>query len=206
MSRITAWLSAITLFLCLSLLPAGSAFAQSGDQVINGTRVHTEIFASEGYAVFSNSCGSQRISQGALQNGAIPNQIIPCPRPQQKSTYLPPAQSAPTQSDERPMPPSYWADPPERKSASRPDSSGASKYQQIAPSSSSSDSKLTADQATCKKLTAMANTCLDSMKTAASGQGGSFKDCVALNCSQMTKLGCAPQAACTYGVSSIPSL
>jgi hypothetical protein len=31
---------------------------------------------------FSNSCGSETVSQGRLQNGAIPNTIIPCPRPQ----------------------------------------------------------------------------------------------------------------------------
>lgn len=63
-------------------LPLSSSFAQthSGYQVIDGTRVYTEIFESQGYAKFSNSCGSQTISQRELQAGAKPYNIIPCPR------------------------------------------------------------------------------------------------------------------------------
>ena len=52
----------------------------SGNQIINGTEVFTEVFENDGYARFSNACGSQTISQTALQQGAIPNNIIPCPR------------------------------------------------------------------------------------------------------------------------------
>jgi hypothetical protein len=58
-----------------------SVLAQSGEQVINGTRVFTQIDQGRGVATFSNSCGSQTLTQRQLQNGAIPDQIIPCPRP-----------------------------------------------------------------------------------------------------------------------------
>ena len=66
----------------LSVFFAMNAIAEEGDQVINGTQVHTVIDRSRGVATFSNSCGSQTLTQGQLQNGAIPNNIIPCPRPQ----------------------------------------------------------------------------------------------------------------------------
>jgi len=54
--------------------------AQSGHQIINGTQVYTVIDRSRGVATFSNDCGSQTLTQGQLQAGAIPDQIIPCPR------------------------------------------------------------------------------------------------------------------------------
>jgi hypothetical protein len=61
-------------------LPALSANAESGYQTINGTQVYTVIDRAAGVATFSNSCGSQTLTQGQLQAGAIPSQIIPCPR------------------------------------------------------------------------------------------------------------------------------
>lgn len=58
----------------------GDVFAQSGEQVINGTRVFTQIDQARGVATFSNACGSQTLTQRQLQGGAIPDQLIPCPR------------------------------------------------------------------------------------------------------------------------------
>jgi hypothetical protein len=58
-----------------------AAYAQSGYQTINGTRVFTQIDQARGVATFSNECGSQTLTQSELQGGAIPDQIIPCPRP-----------------------------------------------------------------------------------------------------------------------------
>lgn len=60
------------------------AMAQSGYQTINGTQVYTQVDQARGVATFSNSCGSQTLTQRELQNGAIPSRIIPCPRPQAK--------------------------------------------------------------------------------------------------------------------------
>lgn len=59
---------------------AAPANAQSGHQVINGTQVYTVIDQGRGVATFSNDCGSQTLTQGQLQAGAIPDKIIPCPR------------------------------------------------------------------------------------------------------------------------------
>ncbi|GLS46750.1 hypothetical protein GCM10007884_47450 [Methylobacterium brachythecii] len=60
---------------------ANPATAQSGTQIINGTKVFTQIFPADKLATFSNDCGSQTLTQRELQQGAIPNLIIPCPRP-----------------------------------------------------------------------------------------------------------------------------
>jgi hypothetical protein len=57
------------------------SFAQSGYQTINGTRVFTDIDQAARIATFSNECGTQRLTQAQLQAGAIPDEIIPCPRP-----------------------------------------------------------------------------------------------------------------------------
>jgi Domain of unknown function (DUF4189) len=69
----------------LALVFTRSSFAQeSGDQVINGTRVFTQIDHARGVATFSNDCGSQTLTQQELQGGAIPSDIIPCPRPSER--------------------------------------------------------------------------------------------------------------------------
>lgn len=70
-------------FFGLLILPcfqlyALEARAESGYQVIQGTRVFTEIDHARGVATFSNSCGSQTLTQRQLQQGAIPSRIIPC--------------------------------------------------------------------------------------------------------------------------------
>ena len=66
-------------------LVAGSFAAghsqESGYQIINGTRVFTQIDHASDTATFSNECGSLTISHRDLGNGAIPDRIIPCPRP-----------------------------------------------------------------------------------------------------------------------------
>ena len=65
----------------LVMLGSIGAKAESGDQEIEGTWVHTVIDHERGVAIFSNECGSQTLTQGQLQAGAIPSDIIPCPRP-----------------------------------------------------------------------------------------------------------------------------
>ncbi len=60
--------------------PSHAEWIDEGDQTINGTQVHTTIYHDRGYAVFSNDCGSQTLTQSQLQGGAIPDDIIPCPR------------------------------------------------------------------------------------------------------------------------------
>lgn len=68
------------LIICLLSITTG-AYAESGAQTINGTRVFTVVDRSRGVATFSNECGSQTLTQRQLQAGAIPNEIVPCPRP-----------------------------------------------------------------------------------------------------------------------------
>jgi hypothetical protein len=64
------------------MLFAGAAASQeSGYQVIQGTRVFTRIDHAADNATFSNDCGRQTISHQDLAAGAIPTDIIPCPRP-----------------------------------------------------------------------------------------------------------------------------
>lgn len=70
----------VLLALVLLLGSVGLLRAESGYQVINGTRVFTEIDHVGRVATFSNECGSQRLTQSQLQNGAIPSNIIPCTR------------------------------------------------------------------------------------------------------------------------------
>ncbi len=75
-----------TIAVCLAamaLFAASPARAQTGGgwQVIQGTRVYSEVDLSRGIATFSNECGTQTLTQGQLAAGAIPNRIVPCPRP-----------------------------------------------------------------------------------------------------------------------------
>jgi hypothetical protein len=69
----------------------GASAQESGYQVIQGTRVFTQIDHSADTATFSNACGSQTISHSDLAAGAIPTNIIPCPRPGVSSATPPPA-------------------------------------------------------------------------------------------------------------------
>lgn len=69
------------IMLYLLVTPVLAERIDRGSQVIDGTRVKTSIYHERGYAVFENDCGSQRLSQSALQRGAKPTDIIPCPRP-----------------------------------------------------------------------------------------------------------------------------
>ena len=88
MSVDAARIHALTFFSLLILVSCGfakSVKAQSGEQVINGTRVFTVIDQSRGVATFSNQCGSQTLTQRQLQQGAIPSDIIPCPRPRSQT-------------------------------------------------------------------------------------------------------------------------
>jgi hypothetical protein len=169
-------LAEIAIFL-LGLAVSDRAMAQSGYQTINGTRVLTEINQAGGYATFSNECGSQVLTQSQLQRGAIPTDIIPCPRPQRNFNSS--GASGP--------PPSTMTDTP---AATPPPSPPASKP------------KMVVNQAMCKSLQANADTCLARLRTAASGQGTSFHECINLYCEQMTKAGCNLANACRTGISS----
>lgn len=81
----TQALAVLPLIVLVSFGCATAVRAQSGEQVINGTRVFTVIDQSRGVATFSNQCGSQTLTQRQLQQGAIPSNIIPCPRPRSQS-------------------------------------------------------------------------------------------------------------------------
>ncbi len=73
--------------------PGSAERIDRGSQVIRGTQVNTTVYHERGYAEFTNDCGTQRLTQSQLQNGAIPNNIIPCPRP---SSSTPSYQESPS--------------------------------------------------------------------------------------------------------------
>ncbi len=75
--RIILAIAALGTFLVVS---ASSQAQESGYQIIRGTRVYTVINHAAGVATFSNACGTQTLTLAQLQAGAIPNQIIPCPK------------------------------------------------------------------------------------------------------------------------------
>ncbi len=97
-------------------LPAGfcetSQAQDSGYQVIQGTRVFTRIDYAADNATFSNECGSQTISHRDLGAGAIPTNIIPCPRP--SAPKPPPAPPPSAYSPPPAPPPSVYSPPPAR--------------------------------------------------------------------------------------------
>lgn len=72
----------LTLFSALLMGDLSVSNAQSGCgyRTINGTQVEVCVDLGRGIATFNNNCGSQTLTQGQLAAGAIPNQIIPCPR------------------------------------------------------------------------------------------------------------------------------
>jgi hypothetical protein len=67
---------------------AASAATITADQVINGTSVHEVLDDQSRTATFSNACGTQVLTQAQLSAGAIPDQIVPCPRPGGSNTAL----------------------------------------------------------------------------------------------------------------------
>jgi hypothetical protein len=68
-------------FVVLCFVRAALAMQIEQDQVINSTAVHVVLDDQTRLATFSNSCGTQVLSQAQLQQGAIPDRIVPCPRP-----------------------------------------------------------------------------------------------------------------------------
>lgn len=78
------------------ITPSSAERTDRGIQVIDGTIVNTTIYHERGYAIFENDCGSQRLSQSALQGGAKPTDIIPC-SPISNETSNPPAAANPPQ-------------------------------------------------------------------------------------------------------------
>lgn len=75
---------AFTLLLFTAPPTIRSASAQSGcgSYTIQGTDVQECYTAGDDYVTFSNSCGTETLTQSQLQAGAIPTTIIPCPQPQ----------------------------------------------------------------------------------------------------------------------------
>lgn len=67
------------------LTTGGFALCQGSSQIIRGTRVQSEVAPDSRTVRFSNECGSQTLSANDLQAGALPTQIVPCPRPDLES-------------------------------------------------------------------------------------------------------------------------
>lgn len=82
--RLIGFVLCTILFSLTGSLSPSLSLAQSGYEIINGTRVFTVVDQAAGVATFSNDCGSQTLTQTQLQQGAIPTDIIPCPRPQEQ--------------------------------------------------------------------------------------------------------------------------
>jgi hypothetical protein len=72
----------VFLAILVAVLYSGDVDARqdTGYQTIQGTRVFTIVDHNKKIATFTNDCGSQVLSQRQLQQGAIPTDIIPCPR------------------------------------------------------------------------------------------------------------------------------
>ncbi len=85
--------------LIIGTVPSVAERIDRGSQTIDGTSVRT-IYHERGYAIFENDCGSQRLTQSALQSGAKPTEIIPCPR---RTTSAPPPTSPPSSSPSEPF-------------------------------------------------------------------------------------------------------
>ena len=175
MARHYARVRAVLAALSVLVLGSGVAVAQSGYQTIQGTQVFTQIDQEAGVATFSNDCGSQSLSQSQLQNGAIPNNIIPCPRP---STAPPPPQQPRFNSSGASSAPLGGGRSPASVPVRRP------------------NPKMVVDQKTCKEFSDGAATCAKRMQTAASGQASSFRDCIAMYCKFMIKNGCSVSSVC----------
>lgn len=87
MHKRSSWALSVAAFSAAWILQSSAAaFAESGYQTINGTQVYTEIDHASKIATFSNDCGTQKLTQYELQQGAIPSEIIPCPRKSNKNT------------------------------------------------------------------------------------------------------------------------
>lgn len=76
------YLVAALLFACVSAddRPA-LAVSGCGTRNFSGTLVYECYDAADSYATFSNNCGTQRLSAEAASHGAVPTDIVPCPRP-----------------------------------------------------------------------------------------------------------------------------
>ena len=82
--RSAGWAAFPAAACALAVLAGAPAAAEQIDKdfrIINGTQVLAEVYVDRGFARFSNACGSQTLTQRELQGGAIPSEIIPCPRP-----------------------------------------------------------------------------------------------------------------------------
>jgi hypothetical protein len=75
---------AIASFVALVTIGIRSAEAvrMCGQRNFNGTLVQECYDAADSYVTFSNACGTQRVDAQAASHGAIPDQLVPCPRPQ----------------------------------------------------------------------------------------------------------------------------
>jgi hypothetical protein len=83
-STLSSFSIVILVFVAAYAVPDGGVLAQGlsmcADRTINGTSVRECYDGAQGEAVLTNSCGTQRMSAQALSNGAIPSDIVPCPR------------------------------------------------------------------------------------------------------------------------------
>ncbi|MGP0059757.1 MAG: hypothetical protein ACLPID_10770 [Beijerinckiaceae bacterium] len=73
---------AIASFVALVTIGIRSAEAvrMCGQRNFNGTLVQECYDAADSYVTFSNACGTQRVDAQAASHGAIPDQLVPCPR------------------------------------------------------------------------------------------------------------------------------
>ncbi len=70
----------LSMFLLVPSAFCRDVHGESGYQVVHGTRVFTVVNRRGTAATFSNACGSQTLTRRAIQAGALPTRIIPCPR------------------------------------------------------------------------------------------------------------------------------
>lgn len=85
----TMFVGVVLAVLLAGVSPGAAENIESGYQTIQGTRVYTNVYHERGYATFENDCGKQRLTQRELQQGAIPSNIIPCPRPGSQTNTKP---------------------------------------------------------------------------------------------------------------------
>jgi len=87
-------LSRIATTLLLFLVASAAASAEE-TMSINGTQLKVTTDYGRDVVIFNNDCGTQTLSRQQLLQGAIPSDLVPCPRSGQ-ATQAPPAYSPDT--------------------------------------------------------------------------------------------------------------
>ncbi len=94
LSKYCVAFAGVGLAMLLGIVSPGMAEnIDSGYQTLEGTQVFTTIYHDRGYATFENECGKQQLTQRQLQQGAIPSNIVPCPRSSSNNNTTPDQQS-----------------------------------------------------------------------------------------------------------------